>query len=279
MSIGTACDIHAHMHTRIRMHRQLQVYGCVHTHECTRVCACHCLRVYGTQDTDGNGERSPVGQFVSSRQHRSYVQARRGHTCTYLASGCEPACRSRMRHPFTILQSIAVIVGNGRDLYVLRCARMQPDTADSTYGVADTLRRGDHPLATPDTRHQPANMPVLLGFVSQKHPSHYDVHGTNSQFVLGFVASYFRGDGEARRHGISTQGSTTAAADRVLHTHGRDGRRHARVVPATRRPYIHPAPAASLRCRTGIGSSVGHGEPRPYQSWQQSEEYQPALQH
>ena len=150
------------------MHRQLQVYGCVHTHECTRVCACHCLRVYGTQDTDGNGERSKVGQFVSSRQHRSYVQARRGHTCTYLASGCEPACRSRMRHPFTILQSIAVIVGNGRDLYVLRCARMQPDTADSTYGVADTLRRGDHPLATPDTRHQPANMPVLLGFVVKK---------------------------------------------------------------------------------------------------------------
>ena len=65
-----------------------------------------------------------------------------------------------MRHPFTILQSIAVIVGNGGDLY-MRCARIiQPDAADSTREVADTLRRGAHPLVTHHTRHQRANMPV-----------------------------------------------------------------------------------------------------------------------
>ena len=45
-------------------------------------------------------------------------------------------------------------------------------------------------------------------------------------------------DGDAPRHGISTQGSTTAAADRVLHTHGQDSRRHARIIHGSRRPYI-----------------------------------------
>jgi hypothetical protein len=164
--VCTARDLRTHMHTRIRVHLWQQGYECVRRRVQVHV---HALASSYTGHGWKWGERAPDRAYISSRQVRSYVQAhphtqlayrRLGHACTYLASGREPVCRSRMRHPFTILQSIAVIVGNGGDLY-MRCARIiQPDAADSTREVADTLRRGAHPLVTHHTRHQRANMPV-----------------------------------------------------------------------------------------------------------------------